>query len=116
MKTLDQVIQGQIDEIMDTFDFERCSEALRVVEHCWLNRCNAEDRVYELKKSARERIRNAVEIAKASTNPSADSFSDSGCLRAECTICREGNEAPWVRINLTCHVDTSLMDGEEFAE
>ncbi len=116
MKTLDQVIQGQIDEIMDTFDFERCSEALKVLELCWLNRCNAEDRVYEIKKSARERIGNAVEIAKRSSDLLAHGFAESGCLKAECIICREGNEAPWVRINLTCYVDTSLMDGEEFTE
>ena len=116
MKTLDQVIQGQIDEIMDTFDFERCSEALKVVEHCWLNKRNAEDRVYELKKSARERIRNAVEIAKRLDDSLADAFSSSGCLKAECTICREGDKAPWVRINLTCYVEGSLMDGEEFTE
>jgi hypothetical protein len=37
MKTLDQIIQEQVDYIMDSFDFKSASEALRCVEHCWIN-------------------------------------------------------------------------------
>ena len=35
--TLDEAIQLQIDEVMDTFNFNLCEKALKLVKNCWIN-------------------------------------------------------------------------------
>ena len=69
MKTLDQIIQKQVDYIMDSFEFKSASEALRCVEHCWINQLDdEEDREFELRQHARERMADAIKGAKKDPN------------------------------------------------
>jgi len=119
---LQETIQKQIDEVMDTFEFERCSEALRLVKYCWLNDIDDEDRVYQLRKHARVRMKNAYKMAitayEALRNDPEELIwkeTDSGCLIGYCSI-YTGNEEvkPWVKVNLTCYVDRSINDGKHF--
>lgn len=120
---LQETIQEQIDEVMDSFDFERCSEALKLVEFCWLNEtiCD-EDRVYELKKYARARMKSACAMAITAYEALRDDpeeiiykMANSGCLIGYCTIYTgDEEEGPWVKVNLTCYIDNSINDGKGF--
>jgi hypothetical protein len=107
MNTLDQIIQKQVDYIMDSFDFKSASEALRCVEHCWINKLDDEDREFELRQNARKRMADAVKSAKKYSSEVC--VSNSGCLEATCTI---NTTDKWARVNLTCYVGQSLNDGE----
>jgi hypothetical protein len=109
MNTLDQTIQKQVDYIMDSFDFRAASEALRCVEGCWINSLDVEDREFELRQLARGLMAEAIESAKKDSNEVC--VSDSGCLKATCTI---NTKDKWVRVNLTCYVEQSLNDGEDY--
>ena len=92
---------------MDSFDFKSASEALRCVEHCWINKLDDEDRGFELRQHARERMAEAVRCAKKDSSEVC--VSNSGCLEATCTI---NTTDKWARVNLTCYVGQSLNDGE----
>jgi hypothetical protein len=109
MKTLDQIIQKQVDYIMDSFDFKTASEALRCVEHCWINQLDDEDREFELRQNARERMADAIKRAKEDSY--GVGLSGTGCLEATCTINTQGK---WVKVNLKCWVGQSLNDGEDY--
>jgi len=110
MNTLDQIIQKQVDYIMDSFDFRAASEALRSVEECWINALDVEDREFELRQNARERMADAIKSAKE--DPDGMGFCCTGCLEATCTI---NTQEKWARVNLKCWVEQSLNDGENYA-
>ena len=110
MKTLDQIIQKQVDYIMDSFDFKSASEALRCVEHCWINQLDDEDREFQLRQHARECM--AVAIKEAKEDPDGVRLCGTGCLEGTCTI---NTQDKWVRVNLKCWVAQSLNDGENYA-
>jgi hypothetical protein len=84
MKTLDQIIQKQVDYIMDSFGFKSASEALRCVENCWINQLDDEDREFKLRQHARERMADAIKRAKEDTD--GVGLCGTGCLEATCTI------------------------------
>lgn len=109
MNTLDQIIQKQVDYIMDSFDFKSASEALRCVEHCWINKLEDEDREFELRQNARERMADAIKRAKK--DPGEVEFCSTGCLEATCII---NTQEKWAKVNLTCYVEQSLNDGEDY--
>ena len=109
MKTLDQIIQKQVDDIMDSFDFKSASEALRCVEHCWINQLDDEDREFQLRQNARERMADAIKRAKE--DPDGVGLCGTGCLESTCTI---NTQEKWVRVNLNCLVGQSLNDGEDY--
>ena len=109
MKTLDQIIQEQVDYIMDSFDFKSASEALRCVEHCWINQLDDEDREFQLRQHARECM--AVAIKEAKEDPDGVRLCGTGCLEGTCTI---NTQDKWVRVNLKCWVAQSLNDGEDY--
>ena len=121
---LQETIQKQIDEVMDTFEFERCSEALRLVGCCWLNGIDEEDRVYQIRKHGRKRMKRACAMAitsyEALRNDPEEMIHktfDTGCLIGHCSIYTGDKEQkPWVKVNLTCYIDNSINDGEEFSE
>ena len=110
MKTLDQIIQKQVDDIMDSFDFKSASEALRCVERCWINQLDDEDREFELRQHARERMADAIKRAKEDSD--GVGLSGTGCLEGTCII---NTQEKWVRVNLKCWVEQSLNDGEDYA-
>ena len=119
---LQETIQEQIDDVMDTFDFERCSEALRLVECCWLNDIYDEGRVYQIRRHGRERMKSACAMATTAyealrNDPEEMIYEmvDSGCLIGYCSIYTgDKEEKPWVKVNLTCYIDNSLNDGKDF--
>jgi len=94
---------------MDSFDFKSASEALRCVEHCWINQLDDEDREFELRQHARERMADAVKMAKK--DPDGMGFCCTGCLEGTCTI---NTQEKWARVNLKCWVEQSLNDGEDY--
>ena len=94
---------------MHSFDFRVASEALRCVEECWINALDAEDREFELRQWARERMAQAIGFAKKL--PGEVCISNSGCLEATCTI---NTTDKWARVNLMCYVGQSLNDGEYY--
>ena len=109
MKTLDQIIQKQVDDIMDSFDFKSASEALRCVERCWINQLDDEDREFKLRQHARECMADAIKRAKKDTD--GVGLCGTGCLEATCTI---NTQEKWVRVNLKCLVEQSMNDGEDY--
>jgi hypothetical protein len=128
---LEQAIQKQIDEIMDFTDFSTISEAFRVGGNCWLNKEDDEFRESALRRSCRERLRDASnrcvdryrkkQISYRGINDFIGDFyegiSDTGCILAECFIYGgDENHSPWVRVNMTCYVERTINDGVEFTE
>jgi len=103
MNPLEQTIQKQVDYIMDSFDFKLASEALRHVEHCWINKLDDEDREFELRQHARERMADAIQSAKKDSEGMG--YCCSGCLEATCTI---NTQDRWASVNLKCLVAQSL--------
>ena len=126
---LEKTIRQQIDDIMDSTDFHRISESFRHIEHCWLNNEPDDYREIALRKSCRERLYNASngcikryhneQISFRGLNDLMGDFyegmSDTGCIKAECSIYGGDEEQPaWVRVNMTCYVENTVNDGEEF--
>jgi hypothetical protein len=104
--TREEAIQEQIDEIMDSFDFEGVQGMMRAVNWTWL--CEGESlknkvpELYDIKKSARQRMREAAKHGYSST----------GGFTAR-LIENEDESGPWLLIDLQFGPQ-SLMDGTTY--
>lgn len=114
--TLQETIQDQIDEIMDSFDFAECARGLlALAERGWVEDECPEDLDYRLRRHARKMLRDAAERAlkDRSRDEVSNYISDSGFFRARITVCREaGNK--WAKVNLTCYIESTINDGVEY--
>jgi hypothetical protein len=64
--TKEQAIQEQIDEIMDSFEFEKVQNMMEALGWGWGEEGEAPDS-YEMKRFARERLREAVKCGTSSS-------------------------------------------------
>jgi hypothetical protein len=95
--TKQEAIQEQIDEIMDSFDFEEANKIMEALNWEW-NDEGVPD-VYSLRTSARKHLKTAAEIKGASS---------SGGFTANYTESKS-----WVRLELYFGLD-SINDGKEY--
>jgi hypothetical protein len=105
--TREEVIQEQIDEIMDTFEFEKVQQMMRAVNWEWFCEETGKRKVpdlYEIKKSARKRMRDAAKHGYSST----------GGFSAR-LIENEDESGPWLLIDLQFGPQ-SLMDGTTYVQ
>lgn len=104
--TRQEAIQEQIDEIMDTFDFEEV--------HAWMTHSNWEwgnmdgqarvPDIWEIRQSARERLKQAARTG----------YSCTGGFTAELTEDEDEN-GPWLKLDLTFGL-MSLSDGTSYTK
>lgn len=99
--TKQEAIQQQIDEIMDTFDFGKVHKMMKAINWRWSS-CEAVPEEYEIRKRARELLREAAKSGFVST----------GGLTATKTEDEEDG-VPWVRMELDFGV-TSAPDGVSY--
>jgi hypothetical protein len=95
--TKQEAIQEQIDEIMDSFDFEKVQKIMEALNWEW-NDEGVPD-IYSLRTSARKHLKAAAEIKGTS---------GSGGFTAHYTESKE-----WVRLELYFGLD-SINDGTEY--
>jgi hypothetical protein len=104
--TKQEAIQEQIDDIMDTFDFERVHDWMVHSNWKWAN-MDGESRVpeiYEIRKEARERLKQAVKTG----------FSCCGGFTASKQEDKDEN-GPWLRLSLSFGIQT-YTDGTSYKE
>lgn len=104
--TRQEAIQEQIDEIMDTFDFEDV--------HAWMVHSNWEwgnldgksrvPEIYEIRQAARERLKEAAR----------DGYSCTGGFAARLDE-GEDDSGPWLTLNLSFGLQT-FQDGTNYSK
>lgn len=100
--TKQEAIQQQIDEIMDTFEFDDVHKIMEATGWTWGSGEGFLPDIYKLRKEARQRMIDAARHG----------FSSTGGFTA---ILREDEEdgKPWVRIDLYFGLST-INDGTEY--
>ena len=98
--TRQDVLNNQMDEIMDSFDFRKVSKMMEAVDWKWATTEGDVPDEYELRKEARRLIKQAIAGEDCAT----------GGFRAWVTDGRDDN-GPWTRLNLTFGEDI-MLDGE----
>lgn len=101
-----EAINEQIDEIMDTFDFDKVREVMEMLEWKWHTSDDVPDE-YMIRKSARKMMRNLIDYTDGGTN-------SSGGFRATLTQ-KADNCGKWLRVDLSFCIDDTLLDGEYYA-
>ena len=102
MMTKEEVIQKQIDEIMDTFEFDKVAKFMYITDWTWeigVNRHTPDE--WELRQSARARLKEAAKSG----------FSMTGGFTARKNEGECPEEGKWVRMELQFGY-SSLLDGE----
>ena len=98
--TKQEAIQEQIDEIMDSFDFEEARKIMKALNRQWHEEGIPD--IYTLRTAARKHLKKAAEIGGTSAT---------GGFTA---IYMEGKvEKPWLRLELHFGID-SINDGTEY--
>lgn len=103
-KTRQEAVQGQIDEIMDTFDFERVHKWMLEEEWTWAD--GTVPSVTELRLEARARLKDAA---------SNRGFASCGGFTAIYNEDIDHGNKPWLRLNLYFGYST-INDGTSFTE
>jgi hypothetical protein len=98
--TRQEVLNNQMDEIMDTFDFDKVNKMMCAVDWKWATTENEVPDQYELRKSARRLMKQAIAGEDCAT----------GGFRAW-VIDGKDNNGPWTRLNLMFGEDI-MLDGE----
>jgi hypothetical protein len=98
--TRKEVLENQLDEIMDSFDFYQVGKMMSATDWIWARSENGVPDQYELRQEARRLMKQAIAGEDCAT----------GGFRAWVT---DGNDkdGPWTKINLSFGIDT-IHDGE----
>jgi len=100
-----EVINNQIDEIMDTFDFEEVRKVMTFLDWEWAD-CNGVPEDYELRKSARKTMKHLIRFEDGGA-------SSSGGFTATLKQGVSGS-GKWLRVDLAFCVEQTLLDGEDY--
>jgi len=109
--TKEELIQKQIEDIMDEFNFGEVQKVMESLDWTWSETgCIPEE--YDLRKGARRLLRKAAEMIDDRYNVSGGSTSTGGFLATS----RAGNDYgdKWLRLDLHFCVDSVTLDGESF--
>lgn len=99
-----EVINNQIDEIMDTFDFRKVHEVMKMLEWEWMG--NGVPEEYDLRVGARKLMKNLIDFKDGGVN-------SSGGFKALLTQ-KVSNKGTWLRVDLSFCIDDTLLDGEYY--
>ncbi len=97
--TKQQALQDQMDEIMDSFEFDKIHSVMRHLDWEWRDSGVPDE--YEIRQSARRTMRSAIEC---------NGTSSTGGFTA---IVEDNTEDGWVRLNLYFGFST-IHDGVEY--
>lgn len=110
--TKQEAIQQQIDDIMDTFEFEKIHEWMTATDWKWAIGGNdgtlrsEVPSIYEIRRAARERLKEAASRKNG--------FSCTGGFTAR-RIDGEDNDGPWITMHLAFGYQ-SLNDGTTYTK
>lgn len=104
--TRDEAVQKQIDEIMDSFEFDRVLKIMKALQWMWgFGESEHYPDEWELRKSARERLREAAKNHGSS---------ETGGFLARCYYGIDKDDSkPFVRLSLNFGLGT-CNDGESY--
>lgn len=113
--TKDELIQKQIEDIMDEFNFGEVQKVMESLDWTWSETgCVPEE--YDLRKGARKLLKEAAKMIDDESTASGGSTSTGGFLatsRAGCCPFLYGS-GKWLCLNLHFCVDSVTLDGEIF--
>ena len=109
--TKEQLIQKQIEDIMDEFNFGEVQRVMESLDWTWSGTgCVPEE--YDLRKGARQLLKQAAEMIDDRCNVSGGSTATGGFLATSKAGCDNGDK--WLRLDLHFCVDSVTLDGESF--
>ena len=103
--TKKEVLNNQVDEIMDSFDFHRVASVMEHLNWIWNGSKTPPDE-YEIRKEARSIMRVAIK--------SGESVSTGGFIAR--LISGEENGEKWARIDLVFAIEQTFGEGEAYDE
>jgi hypothetical protein len=103
--TKKEVLNNQVDEIMDSFDFRRVASVMEHLNWTWKDSKTPPDE-YEIRKEARSIMRVAIK--------SGESVSTGGFIAR--LISGEENGEKWAKIDLAFAVEDSFNEGQNYDE
>jgi hypothetical protein len=109
--TKEELIQKQIEDIMDEFNFGEVQRVMESLDWTWSGTgCVPEE--YDLRKGARQLLKQAAEMIGNPLRLSGGSTATGGFLATS----RAGfdNGEKWLRLDLHFCVDSVTLDGESF--
>jgi hypothetical protein len=98
--TREEVLNNQMDEIMDSFDFDQVQKMMSATDWMWASSEDGIPDQYELRKEARRLMKQAIAGEDCAT----------GGFRAWVTDGTDRDGA-WAKLNLSFGIDT-IHDGE----
>jgi hypothetical protein len=101
--TKKEVLNSQVDEIMDSFDFRKVESVMQHLNWIWKDSKNPPDE-YEIRREARSLMRLAIK--------QDESVSTGGFIIT--LLSGEENGEKWTRIDLAFAVDQTFSDGEAY--
>jgi hypothetical protein len=109
--TKEELIQKQIEDIMDEFNFGEVQKVMESLDWTWSETgCVPEE--YDLRKGARKLLKEAAKMIDDTLNLSGGSTSTGGFLASSRAGCSYGDK--WLRLDLHFCVDSVTLDGESF--
>lgn len=103
--TKKEVLNNQVDEIMDSFDFRKVASVMKHLNWRWHD-SNIPPDEYEIRKNARELMKEAIKSGEGICT---------GGWQIEIYSGEKGGEK-WARIDLTFAVEESFNEGENYDE
>jgi hypothetical protein len=103
--TKKEVLNNQVDEIMDSFDFRRVASVMEHLNWTWKDSKIPPDE-YEIRKEARSIMRVAIQ--------QGESVSTGGFIAR--LHCGEENGENWARIDLVFAIEQTFGEGEIYDE
>jgi hypothetical protein len=98
--TRQEVLNNQLDEIMDTFDFDQVGKMMSATDWIWARSENGVPDQRELRQEARRLMKQAIAGEDCAT----------GGFRTWVTEGKD-KDGPWTKLNLSFGIDT-IHDGE----
>lgn len=101
--TKKEVLNNQVDEIMDSFDFRQVESVMKHLNWTWKDSKTPPDE-YQIRKEARNIMRAAIQ--------SGDSVSTGGFIAG--VHCGEENGEKWATIDLVFAIEQTFSEGEVY--
>ena len=109
--TKEELIQKQIEDIMDEFNFAEVQKVMESLDWTWSETgCVPEE--YDLRKGARKLLKEAARMIGDPLRLSGGSTSTGGFLATSKAGYNNGDK--WLRLDLHFCVDSVTLDGESF--
>lgn len=101
--TKKEVLNNQVDEIMDSFDFRKVASVMKHLNWTWHDSKTPPDE-YEIRSKARKLMRQAIEQDESTLSGGFAVAIRSG----------EENGKKWTAIDLAFEIESTFNDGEDY--